>query len=246
MVNNNSSESETFDLFTKYQKEHDNFQVIDANFEFNYSKINNIAVKKATGDYILLLNNDIEIITPDWLEQMLGYASQSHIGAVGVKLLYPDETVQHGGVILGLGGIAAHAFLNTPRDEITWGGRLSVPYNYSAVTAACLMVERKKWQEVKGLEEKLKVAFNDVDFNLKLLKKGYYNVFIPQVLLYHHESKSRGLDNTPEKYKRFVSEVNYMSEKWEKELMNDRFYNPNYSLLKDYVLDKKTEKRNRG
>lgn len=243
LVNNNSSEKDLFDLLEKYKKEHDNFQVVDANFEFNYSKINNLAVKKATGDYILLLNNDVEVITPDWLEKMLGYASQKHIGAVGVKLLYPDETVQHGGVVLGLGGVAAHVFLNSPRDALVWGGRLSVPYNYSAVTAACLLIERKKWNEVKGLEEDLKVAFNDVDFNLKLLKKGYYNVFLPTVELYHHESKSRGLDNTTEKYKRFVSEVNYMTEKWEKELMNDRFYNPNYSLLKDYVLDKKPESR---
>ncbi|MCI8575317.1 MAG: glycosyltransferase family 2 protein, partial [Bacilli bacterium] len=243
LVNNNSSEKDLFDLLEKYKKEHDNFQVVDANFEFNYSKINNLAEKKATGDYILLLNNDVEVITPDWLEKMLGYASQKHIGAVGVKLLYPDETVQHGGVVLGLGGVAAHVFLNSPRDALVWGGRLSVPYNYSAVTAACLLIERKKWNEVKGLEEDLKVAFNDVDFNLKLLKKGYYNVFLPTVELYHHESKSRGLDNTTEKYKRFVSEVNYMTEKWEKELMNDRFYNPNYSLLKDYVLDKKPESR---
>ena len=243
MVNNNSTEPKSFALFEKYQKEHDNFQVIDANFEFNYSKINNLAVKKATGDYILLLYNDIEVITKDWLEKMLGYASQKHIGAVGVKLLYPDETVQHGGVVLGLGGVAAHVFLNAPKDAVVWGGRLSVPYNYSAVTAACLMIERKKWNEVKGLEESLKVAFNDVDFNLKLLKKGYYNVFLPQVELYHHESKSRGLDNTPEKYKRFVGEVNYMTTKWETELTNDPFYNPNYSLLKEYVLDKKSEKR---
>lgn len=239
VMNNNSEKKETFDLFDRYKKLYKNFSIIDANFEFNYSKINNIAVKKTKSDFILLLNNDIEVITPNWLEEMIGYASQKHIGAVGAKLIYPDETVQHAGVILGMGGVAAHAFANYDRNAIVWGGRLSVPYDYGAVTAACLMIDRKKYEEVGGLEETLQVAFNDVDFNMKLLQKGYYNVILPQVELYHYESKSRGLDNTTEKYKRFVSETNFMTEKWTNELKNDPFYNPNYSLRKNYMLDKK-------
>ena len=163
---------------------------------------------------------------------------QKHVGAVGAQLVYPDNTVQHGGVIVGLGGVAGHAFVDYPKGSIVWGGRLTVPYNYGAVTAACLMVDKKKYNEVKGLDENIKVAFNDIDFNLKLQSKGYYNVFVPMAELYHYESKSRGMDNTTEKYKRFVSEVNRMTKKWEKELKNDPFYNPNYSLKKPYFLDK--------
>ncbi len=242
VVNNNSEKKETFKLFDEYKKKHDNFKVIDANFEFNYSKINNLAVSKTKSDYIVLLNNDIEVITPNWLEIMLGYASQDHIGAVGAKLLYPDDTVQHGGVVLGLGGVASHTYVGVDRDSIVWGGRLSVPYNYSAVTAACLMVSRKKYDEVKGLDEELQVAYNDIDFNIRLLKKGYYNVFVPMAELYHYESKSRGRDTTKEKYKRFKYEVNIMTDKWKKELLRDRFYNPNFSLRRDFMLDKKENK----
>lgn len=242
VVNNNSEKEETFALFDEYKKAHDNFKIIDANFEFNYAKINNLAVKGASGDYLILLNNDVEVITPKWIEILLGYAKQKHIGAVGAKLIYPDDTVQHGGVILGL-GVASHAYVDVPRDAIVWGGRLSVPYNYSAMTAACMMVEKTKWEEVNGMEEKLKVAYNDVDFCLKLLEKGYYNVFVPMVELYHYESKSRGKDNTSEKKKRFDFEQDYMRKKWKKRIDNDEFYNPNYSRLKYYKLDKKRDEK---
>lgn len=241
IVNNNSQKQETFDLFDTYKSTYDNFKVIDANFEFNYSKLNNIAVKQCRGDYVVLLNNDTEVISSDWLATMVSYAMQPHIGAVGPKLLYPDDTIQHGGVVLGVGGIANHAFLNYYRDSLGFYGRLAVPYNYSAVTAACLMVSKKKFMEVNGLEETLMVAFNDVDFNMKLLEAGYYNLFVPQVELYHHESKSRGLDTTDEKYKRFLSEHDFMHEKWKNKLQEDKFYNSNLSLKKCFVLDKKTE-----
>ena len=200
-------------MFDKYKSEHSNFRVIDANYEFNYSKINNQGVTAANGEFIVLLNNDTEIITPNWLELMVGYAMQPHIGAVGAKLLYPDNTVQHAGVILGIGGIAQHTFIGCVKEDPGFYGRLSVPFNYSAVTAACLMVAKDKFNEVGGLEEYLQVAFNDIDFNLKLLEKGYYNVCLNHVELYHHESKSRGLDTTSEKYKRFVSEHDYMKDK---------------------------------
>lgn len=240
VVNNNSEKGETFELFDEFKRKYDNFSVMDANYEFNYSKINNEAVKKSKGKYIVLLNNDTEIITPNWLEMMLGYASQRHIGAVGVQLWYPDDKVQHAGVVMGL-GVASHVFLNHNGDSLIWGGRLSVPYNYSAVTAACLMVAKSKWKEVGGLEEKLKVAFNDVDLNLKLLERGYYNICIPMVKLYHYESKSRGKDDTPEKKARFDGEIEFMEKKWKKYIDNDPFYNPNFSKRADYKLETRPE-----
>ena len=238
LVNNNSVEKETFDLFEKYKNEYKNFKVLDANIEFNYSKINNMAVDIAKGDYIVLLNNDTEIITPEWLSIMVGYASQKHIGAVGPKLLYPDLTVQHAGVIYGLGGVASHAYIGSKREELGMYGRLRVPYDYGAVTAACLCVSKKKFKEVGGLEETLKVAYNDMDFNLKLLKKGYYNICVPQVELLHYESKSRGLDTTTEKYQRFLQESEFMWNKWENELNNDKFYNKNFTKKLWFYLDK--------
>jgi len=237
LVNNNSEKNETFELFNEYKNKYDNFKIVDANFEFNYAKINNLAVQETKSEYIVLLNNDVEIITPNWLEIMLGYAEQKHIGAVGVKLLYSDDTVQHAGVVLGL-GVAAHTFVGMLKDEVVWGGRLSVPYNYSAVTAACLMVNRKKWNEVGGLEEDLKVAYNDIDFCLKLLEKGYYNVMLPMVELYHYESKSRGKDDTLEKRRRFEREQDYMKRKWKKRIEDDEFYNPNFTRKTWYMLDR--------
>lgn len=237
IVNNGSVEKETKDLFREYEDEYTNFRVIDADIEFNYAILNNLAVKETKGDYIVLLNNDVEVITPNWLEIMLGYAEQEHVGAVGAKLIYPDGTIQHAGVIMGL-GVASHTFMGVSSDSVVWGGRLSVPYNYSAVTGACLMVSRKKWNEVGGLEEDLKVTYNDIDFCLKLLEKGYYNVFVPMAELYHHESKSRGADDSGEKKKRFDWEQEYMYKKWAKRIADDEFYNPNYSRLSWYKLDK--------
>ena len=242
LMNNNSEKKETFELFDKYKNMYKNFKVIDANYEFNYSKINNEAVKKSKGEYVVLLNNDTEIIDPKWLEIMLGYAQLDHIGAVGPKLLYPDMTVQHAGVILGLGGVASHAYLGKERNETGMYGRLRVPYDYGCVTAACLMVKKSKYNEVGGLEESLKVAYNDVDFNLKLLQKGYNNICVPQTELIHYESKSRGLDNTSEKYKRFLQESDYMYNKWDYELKHDKYYNPNFTLKYWFVLDRKDKK----
>lgn len=238
VVNNDSIQKETFRLFDKYKKKHSNFKVIDFSGEFNYSKINNIAVEKSNGEYLLFLNNDTEIITPTWINSMVGYAMQEHIGAVGVKLLYDDDTVQHGGVVLGINGPAQHSFLHEPRDSYGFYGRLLVPYNYSAVTAACMMISRKKFDKVKGFNENLKIAFNDVDLNLKLLDEGYYNVFLPQVEVYHYESKSRGLDTTTEKYKIYLAEEKYMFDKWKKYIDNDPFYNPNFSKKSSFMLDK--------
>ena len=166
------------------------------------------------------------------------YASRPHIGAVGAKLLYPDNTIQHGGMIIGINGVASHAYINMPRTYGGHFGRLKAPFNYGGVTAACLMVEKKKYNEVGGLEEELQVNFNDVDFNMKLTKKGYYNVFLPQVELYHYESKSRGLDISKEKRQRTQNETAYMLNKWGKELTQDKFYNINYSRNSVYMLEK--------
>lgn len=237
VVNNNSEKQETFDLFEEYKQKYSNFKVIDANIEFNYSKINNIAVRKTSSDVIVLLNNDTEIITPDWLKIMAGYAMQEHIGAVGAKLLYPDSTVQHGGVLLGMGGVAGHVFIGVERENLGNYARLAVPFNYGGVTAACLAVERRKFNEVGGLEEDLTVAFNDVDFNMKLLKAGYYNVMTPHVELFHFESKSRGLDTEGEKQKRFIKECEYMYKKWENYIQRDPFYNQNLSKTIPFFID---------
>ena len=242
VVDNRSEEKETFRLLEEYKKKYDNFSVIRADIEFNYSRLNNLAVKKAKGDFLILLNNDTEIITPEWIEMLVGYASQSHIGAVGAKLLYGDGTVQHVGVVLGLGGVAAHAFRGVSVEEVGYFARNRMPYDWGAVTAACLCIEKKKFLKVGGLEEKIKVAFNDVDLCLKLLEAGYYNVVVPQVKLYHFESKSRKDDDTPEKQKRFDDERKYMLREWGKYLKRDPFYNQNLSLKRDFVLNDEKEK----
>lgn len=240
LMDNRSEELETIQLFSKYEDSYDNFRVVKADFPFNYSKINNLGIKQANGEIIVLLNNDTEVISPNWLDVMVGYAMQPHIGAVGPKLLYPDLTVQHGGVILGLGGVAGHAHIGDTRDCPGMYGRLRVPYNFGAVTAACLMVRKEVFLDVGGLEEELEVAFNDIDFNMKLLEKGLYNLFVPQIELLHYESKSRGLDTSNEKYKRFLKEANFMTNKWDKYTKKDPFYNDNYSKKMCFYLDKKS------
>lgn len=242
IIDNGSVKKETLDLFNKYKKKYKNFKVLAEDIEFNYSRLNNLAAKKAKGDFLVLLNNDTEIISPNWLEMLVGYAMQPHIGAVGPKLLYPDDTLQHAGVILGLGGVASHAYLGSERDDLGLYGRLRVPYNYAAVTGACLCVSKRKFEKVGGLEEDLKVAYNDIDFCLKLLKEGYFNVFLPMVELYHHESKSRGSDFDPDKIKRFDSEQDYMWEKWGDLLKDDRFYNPNFANRMWFVLDRESRR----
>lgn len=239
IVSNNSSEKNLFTLLNKYKKKYQNFKYIERNCEFNYSYINNEAVKVCNGDYIVLLNNDIEIISEDWLSKMVGYAMQKHIGCVGIKLLYPTLTIQHAGVVLGGGGIAAHAFVGTGDDHFGYFGRLVATYDYGAVTAACLMVKKSKFMEVNGLDENLKVAYNDVDFNLKLLEKGYYNVLLPSIKAIHYESVSRGDDMNIKNKDRFIKEISYMTDKWGEKVIEDKFYNPNMSYYYLFHLDKK-------
>ena len=228
IVDNNSTEEETLNYFNALKKEHDNVKILTIKEEFNYSRLNNLAIKEATGDYILLLNNDTEVLDKDFLDYMVGYASRDHVGCVGLKLLYKDLKVQHAGVVLGYGGVAGHVFVTASNKDIGIFNRLSMPYDYSAVTAACLLVKKSKYLEVGGFDEKLKVALNDVDFNLKMLKKGYYNVCLNNISLLHYESKSRGYEVTKEQIERFQKEQDYMKKKWGKELENDKYFSSNY------------------
>lgn len=243
IVDNGSVLQETKDLFEEFSQRNKNFKVLTLDCEFNYSYLNNEAVKIAKGEYVLLLNNDTELITENWLELMIGHAQQKNTGIVGAKLYYFDNTIQHGGVILGICGVAGHAYIQMSGDSTGWYGALRVPTNFSALTAACIMVSKEIYQEVSGLTEELKVAFNDIDFSLKVLEKGYDNVLLPGVELYHYESKSRGLDTTPKNYQRFLNESAYMKKKWSKELTKDKFYNVNYSLKNTFYLDKKKDTR---
>ena len=240
VIDNGSTEEKSLEYF-KQIEESNNIKVIRVDEPFNYSHLNNVGVENAKGEYIVLLNNDIEIISKNWLEVMLGYAMQEHIGAVGPKLLFANGKIQHAGVVLGVGvgHIANHAFYLEDSRAVAPAGRLIVPYNYSAVTGACIMVSKEKYQQVGGLEEKLAVNYNDIDFCLKLLDKGYYNVFLPQIELYHLESISRGKINNEEKQKQYEQEKEYMIKTWKNLLVNDKFYNVNYSINKCFMLDKK-------
>ena len=205
--------------------------VIRDDGEFNYSAINNSAVEQANGELVGLINNDIEVISPEWLDEMVSLALQPNAGAIGARLWYPDNRLQHGGVIMGPLTLAGHAHKMLPRGHHGYFGRASLIQGMSAVTAACLIVKKSVFQEVGGLNENdLKIAFNDVDFCLKIMDAGYQNVWTPNADLYHHESATRGIEDTPEKVKRFMSEVVYMQTKWKDVIANDPFYNPNLTF----------------
>ena len=227
LVDNNSTEQETFDMIKEYEKKYDNFKCIRLECPFNYSYINNEAVKVAKGKYLLFLNNDTEVMSPDFMEYMLGYARQDHVGCVGIKLLYPDKLVQHAGVALGYGGFAGHIYVANSYNDNGLFGRLVMPYNYTAVTAACLMINKDKFNAVKGFDEKLTVALNDVDLNLKVLEKGYYNVCLSNIEMLHYESKSRGYEASSEKHNRFLKEQAYMEKKWDKKISEDKYFSKN-------------------
>lgn len=224
VIDNNSREEETFELLKEYQERYDNFKVKRLECEFNYSYLNNEAVKEARGEYLLFLNNDTEVIQEDTFSYMVGYASREHVGCVGIKLLYPGKQVQHAGVVLGFGGVAGHIYVANSYHDNGLFGRLVMPYNYTAVTAACLMIRKSKFLEVKGFDEKLKVALNDVDLNLKVLEKGYYNVCLSNVEMLHYESKSRGYEASREKHERFLAEQEYMKKKWGHTLDRDKYF----------------------
>lgn len=203
------------------------FQVIDLPIPFNYSRINNLAAKEANGTYLLFLNNDTEVITKDWMSKMVSFAQFERIGCVGAKLYYPNHTIQHAGVVLGMGGAAGHPHHTYPRGDFGYFGKLEINVNYSAVTAACLMIRAKDFHELNGFNEELTVAFNDVDLCLREQALGRDNLFLHGVELFHFESQSRGYENTPEKQARFEKETAYMYDKWGKLIENDPYYNPN-------------------
>ncbi|MBF0239068.1 MAG: glycosyltransferase [SAR324 cluster bacterium] len=227
LLDNGSREQETLDLFDRWKINYPTqFHVVRHDVPFNYSIINNHAVRHSKGKYLLFLNNDTEVITPDWISAMLEQAQRPSIGAVGAMLLYPDDTIQHGGVVLGLGGAAAHSHRCFPSTSPGYVGHLWCVTNYSAVTAACLMCRRDVFEEIGGFEETLAGNYNDVDLCLKMVAKGYRNVYLPHVKLYHHESKSRGKDTTPEKQARFLLEFDYLRNKWPEFIEHDPCYNP--------------------
>jgi len=229
IVDHESQLPETFELFEKLKSDR-RVRVLTYTGSFNYSAINNMAVAKASGSIIGLINNDIDVINSDWLSEMVSLAVMNDVGAVGAKLIYPDDRVQHGGIVLGVGGVANHFNVSLPRWDAGYFGRNLLTSSVSAVTGACLIVRKSVFKEVGGLNETdLPVAFNDVDFCLKVRKKGYRNVWTPHAELYHHESVSRGTENTPEKLARFRSETQYMLGTWGPELEHDPFYNDNFS-----------------
>lgn len=231
IVENNSADSKTFEYYKTIQKKYNNLRVITWDGKFNYSAINNYAVAQANGEYVLLLNNDIEVITPDWLEQMLMFAQRSDVGAVGAKLYYPDNTVQHAGIIIGIGGVAGHPHRGIVKDNPGYMARAVIAQNLSACTAACLLIPKKVYTEVGGLDEGYAVAFNDVDICMSIRKAGYLIVFTPFAELYHYESKSRGYEDTQEKRARFNTEVIRFQGRWGAALKKgDPYYNPNLTL----------------
>lgn len=232
ILDNGSVEKETFSYFAQLSS-YDFIKVVRDNGPFNYSAINNHAVKESTGDLICLLNNDIEIINDDWLYEMVSLAIRPEVGCVGAKLLYPDDTIQHAGVILGLGGYAAHSHRGIGRNEPGYFCRAQLRQNLSAVTAACLLVKREIYNEVGGLDEQFEVAYNDVDFCLRVRAAGYQNIYTPNSELYHHESKTRGSDNTKSKQKRFDKEKALLLERWSIIIENDPAYNPNLTRSRE-------------
>jgi GT2 family glycosyltransferase len=236
IVDNQTTDAAALELLETLRRD-SQARVIRYDAPFNYSAINNHAVREASGDIVVLLNNDIEVISPTWLEDLVGLACRKGTGAAGGMLYYPDDTIQHAGVILGMGGVAGHAYLNSPRGSLGYFSRAALPQNLSAVTAACLAIRKRVYLEVGGMNEKeLAVAFNDVDFCLRVQEAGYRNVWTPMVEMYHHESASRGVDDTAEKQARFASEVAYMKKRWGRLLDFDPAYNPNLSLSHPFPM----------
>ncbi|WP_271894144.1 glycosyltransferase [Candidatus Phyllobacterium onerii] len=237
IVDNGSDDRDTLEYLQAITAD-DRVRVSRDEQPFNYSAINNKAIREAAGEYIGLVNNDVEIISDCWLSEMVSLAAQPGVGAVGARLWYPDDTLQHGGVIIGLGGVAGHAHHRLPKGDPGYFGRATLIQTLSAVTAACLVIRKQIYQEVGGLnEEHLKVAFNDVDFCLRVREAGYRNVWTPFAELYHYESVSRGYEDTPEKQERFSAEVKYMQEQWGNKLLEDPAYSPNLTLARqDFSL----------
>ena len=239
IVENGSTEKSILDYYEEL-KENERVKIVTFEGPFNYSAVNNLGVSQAKGEYVLLLNNDTQVITVNWMEELLMYAQRPDVGAVGAKLYYGDKTIQHAGVVLGLGAhrTAGHSHYGQHRDNLGYMGRLCYAQNVSAVTGACLMVKKALFLQAGGLSEEFAVSLNDVDFCLKLRKMGLLNVFTPFAELYHFESLSRGLDDAGQKAERYNKESERFREKWKEVLSNgDPYYNPNFSLDRsDFAL----------
>lgn len=232
IIENNSIMKDTFEYYKELEK-NEKITVVHYEDEFNYSKINNFGAKHANGEYILLLNNDTEVINEDWIENLMMYGQRDDVAVVGAKLYYGDDTIQHAGIVIGLGAdrAAGHTHYGVDKENVGYMGRLFYAQNVSAVTGACMMVKKSIYDELGGLDEEFKVAFNDVDLCLKARAKGYLNIFTPYCELYHYESKSRGFENTRSKKKRFKKEVELFKNKWNSVIEEgDPYYNPNFSL----------------
>jgi GT2 family glycosyltransferase len=232
VVDNGSREASTRGLFERWRERvPERFRVIEDPAPFNYSRLNNRGVAETDAPYVVLLNNDTEVIAPDWMTAMLGQARRPHIGAVGALLLYEDGTIQHAGVVLGgVLALAGHAYRFLDPEQLATDERLALDTNYLAVTGACLMVARRKYEEVGGLDETLAVSYNDIDLCLKLRAAGYRNVMVPRARLYHYESKSRGRDDTKTKVAVAVSESETIRKRWPEWARRDPYYNPNLTL----------------
>lgn len=244
IIENNSTNPETFRYYEKLKAEKKNIQIVVwEQKEFNYSKLNNFGADYAKGEYFLLLNNDTQMIENTCLDELLGFAMREEVGIVGARLFYEDDTIQHAGVVVGFGGIAGHAFINQRREEYGYFARAICQQDYSAVTAACMMTKAGIFREVGGFTEELSVAFNDIDYCLKVRKLGKLVVYNPYAQLYHYESKSRGAENTPQKRKRFHQEIMIFYQRW-KELLEqgDPYYNSNLTLDRaDFSLKTRKE-----
>jgi len=241
VVENNSTTEEIRRYYEALEREHsDKITIVTYEGAFNYSAVNNLGVRYATGEYILLLNNDTEVITVNWMEELLMYAQRKDVGAVGAKLYYADKTIQHAGVVIGLGAhrTAGHTHYKQHRQNLGYMGRLCYAQNVTAVTGACLLVKKSDYEAVGGLDESFTISLNDVDLCLKLREKGLLNVFTPFAELYHYESISRGLDDVGEKAQRYNDESEHFRDKWKEALKKgDPYYNPNFSLDRsDYSL----------
>jgi GT2 family glycosyltransferase len=228
IVDNGSVEAATRALFARLPPAL--FRIVRDDGPFNFSALNNVAARLAKGSMLCLMNNDIEILTPDWLEDMLGFAARPDVGCVGARLWYPDGRLQHAGVVLGIGGIAGHAHKLLPKGDAGYFGRAVAHQSYSVVTAACLLVRRDVFEQVGGLDEELAIAFNDVDFCLRVRAAGYRNVWTPYAEMVHHESASRGGEDTPAKQERFATEAGFVRRRWGTQLDSDPAYNVNLSV----------------
>lgn len=236
LVENNSTTQEIRDYYKELDGK-ERVRVVYWDKEFNYSAINNFGISYAKGEYILCLNNDITVISPDWLEELLANCQRPEVGIVGARLYYPDNTIQHAGIVLGMGGCAGSLFVGLSRSRGGYLHKAALQQDLSAVTAACFMVKKEVFEKAGGFEEKLAVAFNDVDFCLKVRHAGYLVVYNPYAELYHHESKTRGYENTEAKKRRFQEEIEYMRCHWMPDILRDPYYNENLSLkASDYSL----------